>query len=150
MKKIYDAIIVVCKLFLLLQVVVVSMVVIGRYVIGNSPVWGEELSILCMVWFALLSVSIAIKDGNHIRMTIIEYILPKKVSEVLAKLIYLVPLLLGIFLVVYGIQVTELSNMSILPSLRISSAWLYGALPAAGLCMVLMTLWKIRGFFKHD
>ena len=56
----------VCKVMLLIQLVVVSGVVFGRYVYSYSPAWGEELALFAMVWFGLLSASTRVRDDAHL------------------------------------------------------------------------------------
>ena len=45
----------VCNVLLALQVVLICYVVFARFALNNSPAWGEEFSLLLMVWFCLLS-----------------------------------------------------------------------------------------------
>ncbi len=56
-------------LFLTGMVAVVCLVVFSRYVLNDTPRWGEEVALLAMVWFSLLSAVPAIWDNRHIRVT---------------------------------------------------------------------------------
>ena len=56
----------ICKFMLVVQLVVVSGVVIGRYVFSVTPAWGEEMALFAMVWFGLLSASIGVRDDTHL------------------------------------------------------------------------------------
>ncbi len=42
-----------------------------RYVLNASLSWGEELTLWLFVWFVWISVSLAFKRGEHIRITVL-------------------------------------------------------------------------------
>ena len=44
----------VCAVILGALVAVVFYIFFGRYVMHNSPMWGEPFSLLCLVWLSLL------------------------------------------------------------------------------------------------
>jgi TRAP-type C4-dicarboxylate transport system permease small subunit len=138
------AIMKICQFFMLAMVLIVSYSVFARFILHNSPSWGEEGAVFCMVWVALLSSALAVKDGRHIRMTIIEHILPPKIHSGLYKFIHVFILLVGVVLLVYGIKITALTGSSGMASLPISQAWLYASIPIAGLAIILMLLRKVR------
>jgi TRAP-type C4-dicarboxylate transport system permease small subunit len=134
----------ICQFFMLMMVLVVCYSVFARFVLHNAPEWGEEGAIFCMVWVALLSSALAVRDGRHIRMTIIEHILPKKINRVLFKFIHVFILLVGIILLVYGVKIVDLARLSRMAALHISHAWLYASIPLSGLAIILMLLRKLR------
>lgn len=51
------------------MVVAISYQVFGRYVLGHSPSWSEELSRYLMVWLTMLGAAAAIRGGGHIAVT---------------------------------------------------------------------------------
>jgi TRAP-type C4-dicarboxylate transport system permease small subunit len=143
--KVEKIIMFLCQFFMMGMVLVVAYSVFARFILHNPPAWGEEGAIFCMVWVALLSSSLAVKDGRHIRMTIIEHILPQKVSQGLFKFIHIFILLAGLVLLIYGVKIMELAGLSEMPALHISYCWLYASLPLTGLAILLMLLRRLRG-----
>lgn len=139
----YHGIYSITKIFLLFQVVITSYVVFGRFVLDKTPGWGEELSLLCMVWFSLLSASVAIKDDHHIRLSLVDMILPKKALRVLHGFTNFLIFCFGIFMIVGGIKLMILTKNYIMPGSGISSLWLYMSLPIAGFCIIFMLLGKV-------
>ncbi|MTI58076.1 TRAP transporter small permease [Geosporobacter ferrireducens] len=133
-----------CKLLLLIQVIVVSYVVYGRFILNKTPAWGEPTVLLLMVWYSLLSTAIAIRDDAHIRMNIIDMILPEKGLKFLEKFNYLIIFVFSIFMIIQGYKVSVLASMSVLPGLYIRTSWLFGAVPVAGVFMVIALLGKVR------
>ena len=73
--------IVMCIMIFAVMVFSVSYGVLGRYLpFIRNPRWTQELAILCMVWLCFLGAGYAIKEGLHVRMTIIEFLVPKKAA----------------------------------------------------------------------
>ena len=72
-------------------VIVMFMQVIMRYVFKNSLPFAEELSRYCFIWMTFLGISFAVKGKSHIRIDIIETIVPalKKPLEVMGDIIFL-------------------------------------------------------------
>lgn len=130
--------------FLACMVVVISIVVIGRYVFNYAPRWGEEIGLFCMVWFALLSATLAIFGDNHIKVTVIQHILPKKAVIALDLLVNL--LLLGImgFLFVKGVGLVAFTKNSLMGGSGISFMYLYAAVPVSAIFMLIATISNIK------
>ena len=136
----------VCKFMLLVQLIVVSGVVFGRYLVNVTPAWGEELALFAMVWFGLLSASIGVRDGSHLCLSFITDKLPEKGRQLIEGFVFLMIALFGLFLVVQGYNMVVLTQNNSLPGMKISSSWLYGAIPAAGVAILVQTFARVR---KH-
>lgn len=103
--------ILVCVLFFAVMVFSVSYGVIGRYVpFIRNPRWTQELAILCMVWLCFVSAGYAIKNGLHVRMTILTGLLPEKAQRVITRCTYVLLLAVNVFFVVYGMQLMHLTR----------------------------------------
>ena len=103
--------ILICVLFFTVMVFSVSYGVIGRYVpFIRNPRWTQELAILCMVWLCFVSAGYAIKNGLHVRMTILTGLLPQKVQAVITRLTYVLLLAVNVFFVVYGLKLMHLTR----------------------------------------
>lgn len=141
--KIYNGINNLCRIFMIIQVLVVSYVVFGRFVLHKTPSWGEELSLLAMVWFSLLSASLAVNDDSHVRIGLIDSILPKKILLWLKRVFFILTFLFALFMFIEGTKLVLLTVETILPGTGISSAWRYLSLPVAGLCLMVVLIYKI-------
>jgi len=131
--------VVLCQALLVVQIVVVSYVVFGRFVLNSTPAWGEALSKLCMVWFTFLSIAFAVKSDSHIRLAALDLIFPLRIRRILYVASGLLVATVAAFFVVQGLNLMELTWTSRMPGLRIPRAWLYVSLPVAGV-MILVTL----------
>jgi TRAP-type C4-dicarboxylate transport system permease small subunit len=133
------------------QIVIVGIVVAGRYLFDHTPSWGEELALLCMVWFSLLSAVVAARDGKHIRIRILFDLFPPSVRRVLTVFYVIFSLAFCAVLVVFGARLMALTATSQMPGSGLSRAWLYGALPVSGLLLfVTIPLSAHRLFPNQD
>ncbi len=155
----YKIIMFICKLLLVGDILITSWAVAGRYIpFITDPHWSEEVVLTFMVYMAVLSATLAIRKGAHIRMTAFDTYLPKKVLTVSDILADLAVMILGIILVVYGIRFCN-SPLSLrgkyasIPTL--SKVWQYLPVPVAGVGMIIFELEQIflhveQLFVKED
>ena len=145
----YKVLMFICKLLLIGDIVITAWAVAGRYIpFISDPHWSEEIVLTLMVYMAVLSATLAIRRGAHIRMTAFDSYLPKKVllvSDILADIAVLV---LGVVLVYYGIKFcnSSLSLRGKYASLPLSKFWQYLPIPVAGVGMIIFELEQI---FQH-
>lgn len=129
-----------CKFLLGVQIVIVSWVVFGRYVLKTTPGWGEASALMAMVWFGLISASIGIRENAHIKITFLEKYFPPSWIQWSDRLNLILIFFFGIFMLVEGCKLTILTSLNILTGLNIPSSWLYASVPVAGLAIVVQTI----------
>jgi TRAP-type C4-dicarboxylate transport system permease small subunit len=145
----YKILMFICKLLLIGDIIITAWAVAGRYIpFISDPHWSEEIVLTLMVYMAVLSATLAIRRGAHIRMTAFDSYLPKKtllVSDILADIAVLV---LGIVLVYYGIKFcnSPLSLRGKYASLPLSKFWQYLPIPVAGIGMIIF---EVEQIFQH-
>lgn len=146
----YKILMFICKLLLVGDILITAWAVAGRYIpFITDPHWSEEIVLTLMVYMAVLSATLAIRRGAHIRMTAFDTYLPKNVLRVSDILADLAVMALGVVLVVYGIRFCN-SPLSIrgkyasIPTL--SKFWQYLPVPVAGVSMIIFELEQV---FQH-
>jgi TRAP-type C4-dicarboxylate transport system permease small subunit len=118
------------------MVIIICYQVVLRFVFNRSPSWSEEIAIVLMIWFGILSIPIGVKHHLHIG---IEYLFKKfslEVQHVFSCCIYALIGGFGVIMVVHGIQLVEFMSMSTLPATKISSAVEYVVIPISGLMLI--------------
>ena len=76
----YRIIKVICQIFLVVEILITSMAVAGRYIsFIPDPAWSEELTLTCMIYMAFIGASLAVRKKTHIRMTSFDQYMPPKV-----------------------------------------------------------------------
>ena len=99
----YKVVLFICKILLIVDILITTMSVIGRYVpFIPDPAWSEEVVLTCMSYMAVLSAALAIRRGAHIRMTAFDVYLPKIAVKVLDILADLAVCILGLIMLVVG------------------------------------------------
>ncbi len=146
----YKILMFICRILLIGDILITCWSVAGRYIpFITDPHWSEEIILTLMVYMTVLSASLAIRRGAHIRMTAFDKYLPKKVIKVMDLLADIAVLVLGVYLVIYGFRFCN-SPLSLrgkyasLPGL--SKFWQYLPVPVAGISMIIFELEQI---FRH-
>lgn len=148
---------VICKLFLIADILITTMSVVGRYVsFIPDPAWTEEVVLSCMTYMAVLSAALAIRRGAHIRMTAFDRYLPAPLLKFLDLAADTAVLILGgIMLAVgwrYALTIGSRGTYVSMP--QVSKFWMYFPIPLAGFFMIVFELEAIvrdlRAFWQHD
>jgi TRAP-type C4-dicarboxylate transport system permease small subunit len=150
LEKTFNAIESACKVMLIIQIIAVAIVVIGRQVFSKTPVWGEELTLFCLVWTSLLGAVVLLKNDGHIAVTAFDPILPKKVLWVLDLLGYLFLMFYAVMMLFYGVKLMEITSHNMMSALKIKSSWLYASMPVSSVGMIAILIEKIYLLMKPN
>src|SRR4030042_1138000 len=74
---------------LLAMTLIICYQVVMRYVFNASPSWSEEVSLILLIWFGILSIPIGVKLHLHIGIEYIYNQFPKRVQWVMSRCIFL-------------------------------------------------------------
>ena len=146
---IYKVILFICKILLILDILITSMAVAGRYIsFIPDPAWSEEVVLTFMAYMAVLSAALAIRRGAHIRMTALDNFLPKGLVKFLDILSDVAVLSLALVMIVVGWQyATGLGAKGFYTSIpKLSKFWMYFPVPLAG---VAMLVFEIEALYNH-
>lgn len=125
-----------CNVMMVVQVLVTAYVVVGRYVFNRTPAWGEQLTLLLLVWLGLMSAAITVRENAHIRVSFIDGFLPKRALAALDVVSDVILLLFYAGLLYSGLLLTKMTLRANIPGLSISKAWLYVSVPVASLFLI--------------
>ncbi len=146
----YKIVMLICKILLIVDILVTTMAVCGRYIpFIPDPAWSEQVVLTCMVYMAVLSATLAIRTNSHIRMTVFDQYLPKKVVMVLDVVSDIAVMVLGAILLVKGIEVcnSPLAKFGKYESMPwLSRVWMYIPIPLAGGSMLIF---EIEQLYEH-
>lgn len=134
----------ICRFFMLGMVLIVTIVVVGRFIFNNTPGWGEELAITCMIWFGLLSSAMAEKRNDHIRIKILDTVYPKGLVRVFRIIHYFAKIAFSIVLIVVGAQLTIFNIPVVMSGLPLSESVIYASGPITGVLMLIFLLARFK------
>jgi TRAP-type C4-dicarboxylate transport system permease small subunit len=146
---IYKLVLFLCKILLVVDILITSMAVTGRYVsFVPDPSWTEEVVLTCMAYMAVLSAALAIRRGAHIRMTAFDRYLPEKLLITMDIIADVFVMALAIVMIVvgwtYAINLGSKGTYVSMPFL--SRFWMYFPIPVAG---VAMLAFEIEAIYNH-
>ena len=145
----YKITLTICKVLLIVDILITSMAVAGRYIpFIPDPAWSEEVVLTCMSYMAVLSAALAIRRGAHIRMTAFDRYLPAKLVKILDIISDIAVLALAVIMITVGWKYASGigSNQT--------RFWMYFPVPLAGIAMLVFELEAIynhvRSFFVEE
>ena len=147
----YKIVLFICKILLIVDILITSVCVLGRYVpFIPDPAWSEEVVLSCMSYMAVLSAALAIRRNAHIRMTAFDRYLPTVVLKVLDIISDIAVLALAFVMIKYGWKYASLIGVkaTYISMPRVSKFWMYLPIPLAGVAMVVFELEAIYNHIK--
>src|SRR5246127_2683904 len=133
-------------LLVVAEVVVLLMGVIWRYVLHTPLVWSDELASILFLWLAMLGSIVALRRGEHMRMTAIVGKLPPHLRAFLDLIAIAAALAFLLFVVRPAYEFAEDEMFVTTPSLEIANSWRAAALPIGIALMVLVGFLQIFRF----
>lgn len=145
-KTVFTIVKYVCVLLLGVLAAVVFYIFFGRYVLGHSPMWGEPLSLLCLVWMSILGSTLVVRENEHLRVTMFDEKMGKgaiNATEILSTVCILV---FAVFLIIYGWQVTKNGLSNNMAGINVPYACMYVSMPISGVLYILglIEMWRRR------
>lgn len=145
----YKVVLFVCKILLIVDILITTIAVAGRYIpFIPDPAWSEEIVLTCMAYMAVLSAALAIRRNAHIRMTAFDRYLPKKLIAILDIVADIAVLVLAIVMIVvgwqYAVQIGAKGSYVSMPG--VSRFWMYFPVPLAGIAMFIF---EIEAIYNH-
>jgi TRAP-type C4-dicarboxylate transport system permease small subunit len=114
-----------------------SIEVFFRFALRHSLSWSEELALLMFTWIVLLLGSVGVREGFHVRVSLLIDLLPAGARLVLERLILALLMLFGLAMAYSGWDMVARNWDQVAPATRYPLPFMYGAVPVMGLLIVL-------------
>ena len=131
-----------------IMVLTVLVGVFFRYVLHNSLGWTEELARYLMIWTALLSISIGIKDKEHVGIQLLIRNIHIKYAKVINFLVNCVVLFFLLVLTYKGLSVALKASSQLSLGLGINMVWPLMSIPVSGVLAMIQQMINIINCFK--
>jgi tripartite ATP-independent transporter DctM subunit len=145
------AIEVAAALLVVADIVILFAGVVSRYVFHRPILWSDELASILFLWMAMLGAVVALRRGEHMRMTaIVGKVSPA--ARAFLEVLAIAAALTFLALIVYPAYQFAHDEMVITtPALEISNAWRAAALPVGSALMLLIALLRLleSGSWRH-
>lgn len=140
---VYKFLLGICVLCLILEIISVTVMVTGRFVFNDVPLWCDQMSLIALVWMALISIALAFYDESHMRVELLDIFAPKWVINVLSYFANVLIIIVSVMMVVQGYRLFDLTKTYILSGFRVSEGLYYIPLMIGGLGSVYMNIFCI-------
>ena len=141
-KAIMKLIEIVCILFSLTMAAVIVLQIASRQ-IGSPLMWTEEIARIMMVWMVFLGAAYLynLKSNGHIRVDILDQILPRAALPVVAVIANVIVFAVLVVLIYYGFRLSSTSSRQLTTTaLTIPFAYIYLAIPVSAAFMLFFSI----------
>lgn len=136
---------------LLAMTIIVSTQVFCRFVLGFSISWAEEVALILVIWFSMISMAIGVKLRLHIYIELFTMKFSEKIKKnVILKITDAATLIFGGVMVYYGILLVQNGMTSTLPGIGLTSSTEYIFVPIAGAMIVYDSFMYLFNIEKDD
>lgn len=118
----------------------VALQVFGRYVLNDTPVWAESLTLVMVLYVALVGAAIGVRDAGHIGMESLLILVPARIRLKLEMVIHVLVAIFGAMMVWNGWGLTESVKAYNIPTLGISEGFKYFPLVLSGALIALFSV----------
>lgn len=125
---------------LTLMTLIIGWQVFARYVLNASPSWSEQAALLLMLYFLLFAAAVGVREGFHIRITLLEDSLSPARRKWLRFVNHLCVGLFGFAMAAGGIELIGITTSHSISSLGISRAFAFAPMAGAGLLILFFSL----------
>lgn len=126
--------------------IVVFLQIFTRFVLLKPLMWTEEVARFCFIWLIFMGASINVRKRAHFALDLFSSKLSPRSRIYLS---FLIQILVGIFafsLLILGWIFFKVGINRISPTIDISMAYIYAAIPLAG---IFMLIYIIESIYKE-
>ena len=126
----------ICVTLMCAQTVSIIVMVFGRYIFKKVPQWTEQFALCCMIWFAMFSIALAVRTDSHVKMEVVDNWVSPVVLLGFKIFGNLCTMAFGVILVIYGLEITQLTMPTMMSAFRIPLGIQYFSSVAGGFFMI--------------
>ncbi len=117
---------------------IVFAMVIFRYVLNNSLVWGEEVLRFLAIWLIIVGSSLTVREDRHVAIDVLQSVVSsKKAKMILYTITRITAATFLIILLPGSIELIQKSSNSIANTVPITYFWVYLSFPVGAILMLL-------------
>jgi TRAP-type C4-dicarboxylate transport system permease small subunit len=135
---------------LIAMTLIVGWTVFGRYVLNETPTWGETVSLLLMLWFILLGGAVGVREMDHMGFDIGLHYAKGRPKKILVFMNEALVTLFGIAMVYYGFLLASKVWSDTIPMIGVSKGWDYIPMIAGGVLIAFFSLEKLLLAFAEQ
>lgn len=126
-----------------LMLACIALQVVMRYVFGNALSWSEELALLMFSWAALGGLALGVREGFHVRLTLVLDPLAARARAWAERAIDLLTAALGAYLVWSGWRYVDITRGGTSAAIAYPIEILHGIAPVVGIFVLIFALERL-------
>jgi tripartite ATP-independent transporter DctM subunit len=130
-------------LLVLAEICVLFAGVVSRYVFHAPLVWSDELASILFLWLSMLGAVVALRRGEHMRMTALVQKVQPQTRAMLDAFAIAASVAFLVLIIWPSIDYAHEESFIVTPALEISNAWRAAAIPAGIGIMLVMALLRL-------
>lgn len=135
---------------LLLMTAVIAWQVFARYVLNDSTAWAESLAQLLMIWYVLFAAAAGVREGFHIRISVVANSASRKRQRVMNIAAHAVVGLFGLGMAWWGTELMLATWEHVIPALDLPRGVAYVPIPLSGLLIAWFSLEHVRAELSDE
>jgi len=133
----------VAALLVLAEICVLFAGVVARYVFHAPLVWSDELASILFLWLSMLGAVVALRRGEHMRMTALVQKVQPQTRAMLDAFAIAASVAFLVLIIWPSIDYAHEESFIVTPALEVSNAWRAAAIPAGIGIMLAMALLRL-------
>lgn len=118
----------------------VMLQVVMRYVFDSPLTWSEELARYSLAWLAFIGAILAMREGQHIDITVLVDNVPEKLKKWLAKISTTISALFLVLLIYLSMEFVLMNLHNNSPVTDMTMGYVYLCLPISAVGMLVFLL----------
>ncbi|SHJ25608.1 TRAP transporter, DctM subunit [Roseomonas rosea] len=127
----------------LAEIIILGAGVTARYVFHAPIIWSDELASILFLWLSMLGAVVALRRGEHMRMTGLVTRVGPQLRAVLEALALTASLAFILLVLHHALEYAEEEAFIVTPALEIANSWRAAALPVGFALMVPVALVRL-------
>lgn len=121
-----------------------------RYIFNKPFMWAEEVTLAILIWFGYLSISMVVKEDDHMSIEFFYNIFGKKMRMALDVIRHILMVGFSTLMTYYGIEMVKNAIGKFLPASKISRTMLYIPLVVSGILIVIFSIVHLIKLFNPE
>jgi TRAP-type C4-dicarboxylate transport system permease small subunit len=124
---------------------IVTLQVMTRKLFNFVFFWSEEITLLLLIWFAIIGIAIGFREKLHLSMDAFTKFFPAPLNKLLDKIIAACTIAFGVYLVVYGWDFTVMMHANTLTATEWPVSVMYVVMPISGVLICFYAILDLLG-----
>jgi len=136
----------VAAVLVVVEIIILGAGVMARYVFHAPLVWSDELASILFLWLSMLGAVVALRRGEHMRMTGLVSRVSPQTRALLEAVAITASIAFLLLIMPHAVEYAEEENFIVTPALEISNAWRAAAIPVGVGLMLIAACCRLLRF----